>query len=106
MHYEERPLSEDSLTLPAAYLEAAERIAKERHVNLSVVVSEALERSLREEEGLRRSEAIVEAYKKAFEGFSPDELLLLDGVVLGPPEPEAPHRRTSKLPKSPTRARR
>ena len=70
-----------TLTLPEACLEIAERIARERHLNLSSVVGEALKRGLYEEEQEQRSEAILHAYSKAFEGFSANELLLLDGVV-------------------------
>lgn len=70
-----------TLTLPAACLDAAERIARKRHLNLSSVIGEALERGLREEEQAQRSEAIVRAYSKAFSDFSDEELLLLDGIV-------------------------
>lgn len=70
-----------TLTLPSACLEAAERIARKRHLNLSSVIGEALERGLREEEQAQRSEAIVRAYSKAFADFSNEELLLLDGIV-------------------------
>jgi hypothetical protein len=34
---------------------------------------------------VERSEEILSAYKKAFEGFSEEELLLLDGIVLDQP---------------------
>ena len=71
-----------TLTLPTASLDIAERIALERHLNLSAVVAEALQRGLQEEGIAKRSEAILQGYSKAFEGFSADELLLLDGVVM------------------------
>lgn len=77
-----------TLTLPSACLEIAERIARERHLNLSSVVGEALQRGLREEEQAHRSEAILQAYAKAFEGFSADELLLLNGIVVQESAPE------------------
>lgn len=70
-----------TLTLPARSLEMAERIAKERHQNLSSVVGEALERGLSVEERLRRSDQILRAYQTAFSGFSGAELLMLDGVI-------------------------
>ena len=70
-----------TLTLPEGCLDLAERIARDRHLNLSSVVAEALQRGLREEEQAQRSEAILQAYSKAFAGFSSDELLLLDGIV-------------------------
>ena len=69
-------------------METAERIARERHVNLSSVVSDALERGLREQEQAQRSEAIVDTYSKAFASFSADELLLLDGIVADERPPE------------------
>ena len=59
-------------------------------MNLSSVVSEALERGLKEEEHLQRSESIIKAYKKSFAGFSTDELLLLDGILT---EERAPVKR-------------
>ena len=51
-------------------MELAERIARKRHLNLSSVVGEALQRGLLEEEQAQRSEAILHAYSKAFAGFS------------------------------------
>lgn len=86
-----------TLTLPEACLEIAERIARERHLNLSAVVGEALQRGLREEEQAQRSEAILRAYSKAFAGFSADELLLLDSIVsekLAAEKPVPEKRRT------------
>lgn len=71
-----------TLTLPASSLDLAERIARQRHLKLSAVVSEALERGLREEEQIQRSEAVLQSYRKAFTGFTPAELLLLDGIVV------------------------
>lgn len=77
-----------TLTLPSDCLEIAERIARERHLNLSSVVGEALQRGLREEEQRQRSKAILQDYSKAFAGFSTIELLLLDGVVTEENAPE------------------
>ena len=71
-----------TLTLPSSCLDAAERIARERHLNLSSVVGEALQRGLQEAEQTKRSESIMKAYRKAFSGFSAGELMLLDGVVM------------------------
>lgn len=31
-----------------------------------------------------RSEQVLNAYKKAFSGFSDEEMMVLDGVALGP----------------------
>ena len=84
-----------TLNLPEACLKIAERIARERHLNLSSVVGEALQRGLWEEEQAQRSEAILRAYSKAFVGFSADELLLLDGIVTEelPAEKHIPKKR-------------
>jgi hypothetical protein len=84
-----------TLTLPSRCLDLAEQIARERHLNLSSVVGEALSRGLREEEQLQRSETILQSYKKAFAGFSAEELLLLDGIVtaLIPSEKSAARKR-------------
>ena len=81
-----------TLTLPAEALDLAEQIARERHLNLSAVVGEALQRGLREEELIKRSEAIMDSYKTAFTGFSDLEMLLLDGVVMEELIDEAPLR--------------
>lgn len=78
-----------TLTLPADSLARAERIARARKVNLSVVVSEALSDGLRMHTAAERSEQVLNAYKKAFAGFSDEEMMVLDGVVLEP----APKRR-------------
>ena len=71
-----------TLTLPADSLAQAERIARARKVNLSVVVSEALSDGLRMHASTERSEQVLNAYKKAFAGFSDEETMVLDGIVL------------------------
>jgi post-segregation antitoxin (ccd killing protein) len=73
-----------TLTLPSDSLMHAERIARARKVNLSTVVSEALSEGLRVHTAIERSEQVLSAYKKAFAGFSNEEILLLDGMVLEP----------------------
>jgi post-segregation antitoxin (ccd killing protein) len=77
-----------TLTLPADSLTAAQRIARTRKVNLSTVIAEALSEGLRRQVAAERSEEVLEAYKKAFSGFSDEEIALLDGVIL---EPAARH---------------
>ena len=74
-----------TLTLPADSLTQAASIARARKVNLSTVISEALANGLQAYAATQRSEEILSAYRKAFTGFSEEELLLLDGVVLDPP---------------------
>jgi hypothetical protein len=73
-----------TLTLPSDYLSQAEEIARARRVNLSLVISEALSEGLRLQNAAQRSEQVLAAYKKAFSGFSDDEMAILDGVILEP----------------------
>ena len=62
----------------------ASRIARARKVNLSTVISEALSNGLRMQAATERSEEVLKAYKKAFSGFSEEDMLLLDGIVMDP----------------------
>jgi post-segregation antitoxin (ccd killing protein) len=71
-----------TVTLPSDLLERAERIARERRVNLSTAISDALAEGLRADAAGRRAEAVLAAYRKAFQGFSDEEMAILDGVVL------------------------
>jgi post-segregation antitoxin (ccd killing protein) len=71
-----------TLTLPTDSLKQAKQIARARKVNLSTVIAEALENGLRLHRAAQRSEQVLEAYRKAFSGFSQEEILLLDGFVL------------------------
>jgi len=73
-----------TLTLPADSLTEAQRIARTRKVNLSTVIAEALSEGLRLQTAAERSEAVLEGYKKAFSGFSDEEISILDGVILEP----------------------
>ena len=73
-----------TLTLPADSLAAAQRIADTRKVNLSTVIAEALNEGLRLQMSGERSDEVLEGYKKAFAGFSDEDISLLDGVVLEP----------------------
>lgn len=77
-----------TLTLPADSLTEAQRIARTRKVNLSTVIAEALCEGLRLQAAAERSEEVLEGYKKAFSGFSDEEMSILDGVIL---EPAARH---------------
>ena len=71
-----------TLTLPADSALQAQKIANLRRTNLSTVISEVVAAGLEiEAAGLRRSEILVN-YRNAFSGFSPDELAILDGVIL------------------------
>jgi hypothetical protein len=73
-----------TLTLPAESLTEAQRIARRRRVNLSTVIAEALSEGLRLQTAAERNEEVLENYKKAFSGFSDEEMAILDGIVLEP----------------------
>ncbi|MBZ5726348.1 MAG: type II toxin-antitoxin system CcdA family antitoxin [Acidobacteriia bacterium] len=73
-----------TLTLPADSLSRAQRIARARNVNLSTVVAEALSEGLRRQTAAERSDEVLAAYRKAFSGFSAEEMSILDGVILEP----------------------
>ncbi len=73
-----------TLSLPADSLTEAQRIARARKVNLSTVIAEALNEGLRLQTAAERREEVLESYKRAFSGFSDDELSVLDGVMLEP----------------------
>ena len=73
-----------TLTLPADSLLQAERIARAKRVNLSTVISEALADGLRIHAAAQRSDEVLSAYKQAFQGFSDEEMLVLDGILLEP----------------------
>jgi Post-segregation antitoxin CcdA len=73
-----------TLTLPADSLTEAQRIAHSRRVNLSTVIAEALHEGLRLQKAGERSEEVLQSYKKAFSGFSDEEMSILDGIILEP----------------------
>ena len=73
-----------TLTLPEDSLSHAERIARARKVNLSTVVSEALSEGLRLQRSRERAEQTMKAYEQAFSGFSEEEMMILDGIILEP----------------------
>ena len=73
-----------TLSLPADSLSEAQRIARARKVNLSTVIGEALSEGLRLQNTAERSKEVLERYKKAFSGFSEDEMAILNGVILQP----------------------
>jgi hypothetical protein len=74
-----------TLTLPADSLREAQRIARTKKVNVSAVIAEALSEGLRLQTAAERSEAVLESYRKAFSGFTEEEMAVLDGVILEPP---------------------
>ncbi len=84
LHATEPAKRRTTLTLPADSLQQAERIAQIRKVNLSTVISEALSDGLRSSAAVERSEAILKSYRKAFSGFTEEEIAILNGVILDP----------------------
>ena len=83
-HNAETARRRTTLTLPADSLLQAERIARARKVTLSTVISEALSDGLRAHTAAERSEEVLKAYRKAFTGFTDEEMLVLDGILLEP----------------------
>jgi hypothetical protein len=73
-----------TLNLPTDSFLQAERIARARRVNLSTVIFEAVSDGLRIHAAAQRSEEVLCAYKKAFTGFSYDEMSVLDGILVEP----------------------
>jgi len=70
--------------LPSDSLLRAQKIARSRNANLSTVISEVVSAGLRLENAKRRRNQILDNQRKAFTGFSEDELAILDGVILDP----------------------
>ena len=73
-----------TLTLPADSLAEAQRIAHSRKVNLSSVITEALNEGLRLQMAAQRRDEVLEKYREAFSGFSDEEMFALDGIILEP----------------------
>lgn len=73
-----------TLTLPAASLLQAQRLANQRRVTLSTVISEVVSAGLEIESAKQRRTQILDNYRKAFSGFTEGELAILDGVILEP----------------------
>lgn len=71
-----------TLTLPSDSLQAAEKLARSRKVNLSTVIAEALDEGLRSKLSPSRAQQVLDAYRQAFSGFTDEEALILDGVIL------------------------
>jgi hypothetical protein len=73
-----------TLTLPAESLAEAQRIAHSRKVNLSSVITEALNEGLRLQMAAQRRDEVLEKYREALSGFSDEEMHILDGIILEP----------------------
>jgi post-segregation antitoxin (ccd killing protein) len=72
------------VTLPADSLNEVKRIAHARKVNVSTVIAEALNEGLRTQMTAAQSDQVLESYKKAFSGFSEEQMSILDGIILEP----------------------
>jgi len=80
-----------TLTLPGPLLREAQRIANDRHQTVSAVVATLMEEGLQSPDRAAQREArIIERWQRAFVPLKPEELLLLEGIVLE--EPESPAR--------------
>jgi len=79
------PTRRTTLTLPAEPLRELEQIARGRKVNLSTVVAEAVTEAAAEHRARRRTAEVLESYRKAFAGFSAEELMILDGIIMESP---------------------
>jgi hypothetical protein len=71
-----------TLALPADSLAQAQRIAHSRKLNLSSVIAEALDEGLRVQAAARQRDEVLERYRRAFSGFSDEEISILDGIIL------------------------
>ena len=78
------PKRRTTLTLPAETLAQAERIARQRNATLSSVVAEVLKEGLRFHTAARSSYEVLKGYQQAFAGFSEQEMMILDGIILEP----------------------
>ena len=60
------------------------KLSHYQKVTLSTVIAEALSDGLRRYADAERSEEVLNGYRKAFAGFSDEEMAILDGVILKP----------------------
>ena len=76
-----------TLTLPEELLQQAERLARRRHQTLSAVIAGLMHDALRNsDQGAERSARVLEMWKKAYAPLTEEEMLLVDGIVVGEPE--------------------
>jgi len=79
------PTRRTTLTLPAGSLRELKQIARARRVNLSTVVAEAVDEAAAQHRARQRTAEVLESYRRAFVGFSAEESMILDGIVLNFP---------------------
>jgi hypothetical protein len=73
-----------TVTLPADMLARAEKIARKRNETLSSGVAKGLEEVLRADDPAQHGEELLRAFQKPFIGFSDEEMMILDGIILEP----------------------
>ena len=73
-----------TVTLPPGSLAKAQGIARARRVGLGAVIEEWVAEGLRADAARHRRDEILANYRKAFAGFSDDDLAVLDGIMLHP----------------------
>ena len=73
-----------TVTLRAAALRKAEQLARERNVTLSTVIGDGLDILLHNHDSARQRQAAWKAYSQSLSGFSQDQLMVLDGIMLTP----------------------
>ena len=73
-----------TLTLPVTALRHAERVARDRNVNVSTVVGEVLERDRRTYADGERRKAAWDAYCESRRRLTEEQLMVLDGIILSP----------------------
>jgi hypothetical protein len=70
-----------TISLPANLLKAAQRTARSRQVSRATVISDALHVGLEAETGEERATRVLDAYRRAFDGLTDEEALIVDGVI-------------------------
>ncbi|MDX2180820.1 MAG: hypothetical protein SFV18_14580 [Bryobacteraceae bacterium] len=76
-----------TLTLPTDSLRQVEALAMQKGVTASAIVAGMISDGLSAQAAAKRGRDVVEAYRRAFDGFTEEERLLLDGIVLDPLPP-------------------
>lgn len=60
--------------------ERGQETARARKVSVNTM-EETLEESKKQRQGGERAESVLESYRRAFSGFSDEELMILDGII-------------------------
>jgi hypothetical protein len=85
-----QPKHRTTISLPEDLLHKVERLAAERHQNLSSAVTYLVESGLRNETKTPKdSRGILEMWKKAYLPLTDEERLLVDGVIVASTDDES-----------------